>query len=144
MIRRLTRPLVRTQAELDRLWTDWVRRRPTPPLGTTCLFIAPDGTYVPRAVTFTDLDGPLDADRRRRLALWIGGVLEGHCAGWRIAPLIGRPGVPMVEERDLGWAISLHAAVRLAGVACEVVHLVIGDEIRPLPLDALSASAAGT
>ncbi|WP_141007036.1 hypothetical protein [Nocardioides humi] len=143
MLRRDPRPRIRTQAELDQLWRGWVRRRNEPPVGTTCLLVYADGRVTRSTVTFTDLDGPLDDGRQRRFVHWIRHLLDDDTAGWRIAFMIARPGAPVVGERDLAWATSLYVAARLAGVACEVVHLAAGNQVRPLPLDALPSHAFG-
>lgn len=140
MIRRDARPRIRNQRDLDRTWRDWLRRLDRPPAGTTCLFVFVDGRATRRAVTFTDLDGPLDDLQVCRLARWIRGVLE-DTDGWRVAFLMSRSGDEAVDERDQDWATSLYAAARRAAVACEVVHLGVGAEVRPLPLDALPARA---
>ncbi|MDQ6527051.1 hypothetical protein RB608_25770 [Nocardioides sp. LHD-245] len=140
MIRRDTRARIRHQRDLDRTWRQWVRRCDRPPVGTTCLLVWSDGRTTRRAVTFGDVVGPLDEEQEYCLARWLRDVLE-DTDGWRVAFLMTRPGEEAIDERDLAWATSLYAAARRAVVACEVVHLCVGREVRPLPLDALPAGA---
>lgn len=139
MIRRTDRrPCVRNQSELDRFWQRWTRARSNEVAGTTCALVFADGRMTRKALTFVDIDGPLGDAEQHLLARWIRDLLDEETAGWSVAMLMTRPGLPTVDERDIAWAASLYVAARRAGVGCEVVHLAVGRRVLPLPLDALT------
>lgn len=135
------RPVIRTQIQLHRLW-ERLRSVDSAPC-TKVLFIAPDGRTTRKVVTLTDLDGPLEPEQQAEFAVWLDDILDGDAGWWRVGLLICRPGQPHVEHRDLIWAATLRRATRRSGAGCDVMHLQVGQQILPVPLDDLPANAIG-
>jgi hypothetical protein len=130
-----SRPVIRTQAELERLWESAV---PAPTDGEHRLWllrIDPDRRAVPRIVEISgtvDPPEPHDEMTAGLVALLRCFVEDEPAAS--IAALRSRPGRG-VRREDREWAHLLHAAAARADVRMEVVHLMTDAGVLPLPLD---------
>ncbi len=132
------RPLIQTQADLERLW-----RRLMSPLGfadhTLWLVVIDHDRPVPQLTKIsavTDLPG---GDDVRVMA----GVLETLAApSLRFAFLMSRPGGGRPDAHDVAWARTLQAAGRRSGARVEVVHLAHDHDVLPIVLDDLLAEPA--
>lgn len=135
------RPLIRTQADLQRTW-----QRLLSPLGFSgqsiwMLVIDADGHPLPQIteITEAELDGDLDAADFSRLLVHL---REAGLDTVRLAFLRSRPGPGGVTAEDRSWAALLYDAARLAGVPVEVVHRASDHDVVPIPLDDVLGESA--
>jgi hypothetical protein len=132
------RPLLRTQADVERMW-----RRLMQPLGfsgcSLWMVVIEDDRPVPRIMEITEMPlAPEDGDAEA-----ISGVLARLAEdGTRFAFLRSRPGHGRPDASDRAWARALYDAGRTAGARLEVVHLAHDDDIYPLAVDDLLAEPA--
>jgi hypothetical protein len=131
------RPLLRTQADVERFWTTTCR-----PLGWRApelwaVLVDAEGEPFPGLQQIAGVPPrPAAADLDRLVSVWRQ-VLEELDPGGRVAVLLCRPGRAQVTAHDRAWAVGLAAAARTGGVELAVVHLAGDDAIVPLPRDAV-------
>jgi hypothetical protein len=131
------RPIITTQAELQRLWESQV----SPPAdGDPRLWLLRiDAQRRPEPKIFEIVGAadppPPDPDDETTavLAAFLRHLVDDE-PGWSVATLRSRPGRG-VRPEDREWAHGLHAAAAAAGVRLEVVHLLTDAGVSPLPLD---------
>lgn len=136
------RPLVRTQADLERVWRFLLQ-----PLGFSgsslwLLLVEADDRVQPTIHEIEELGRLPDTGEADQLALFLQTLLDEFCPGGRVALLRSRPGQHGVDAEDRAWAGALYAICRRAGVSTEVVHVATDREVLPVPLDELASPAA--
>jgi hypothetical protein len=136
------RPIVRTQAELERAW-----RHLMEPLGfgghsLWLMCIEPDGRVLPHLTQIEDAVRPPTGEEEASFVEFLRRLRDRLCSGERIVFLRSRPGLGGPRPDDLAWARSLYAACRAAGVETDVVHLATDDTLVPLPMDVALAEPA--
>ncbi|WP_134765760.1 hypothetical protein [Nocardioides sp. 1609] len=132
------RPVIRSQADLERVWRDLME-----PLGfsghsTWMMLVDADDRPLPRLTQVEDCDRVPEPEMLTGFAELAGHLLEEVAPGGRCALLRSRPGAG-VTDVDRAWARGLVEACRELGVATDVVHLATDVDLVPLPLDALAA-----
>lgn len=135
------RPLIRTQADLQRTW-----QRLMSPLGFSgqsiwMLVIDADDRPLPQIteITEAELDGDLDAED---FSLLLVRLKEAGLDTVRFAFLRSRPGPGGVTAEDRAWAALLYDAARLADVRVEVVHRASDRDLVPIPFDDVLGESA--
>jgi hypothetical protein len=138
MTTRPFRPVLRTQADVERFWTTICH-----PLGWTrhdlwFVIVDADGRPLPSVQDIRDV--PVEVDREA-----VGGLMDlwRHlrdelAPGCSFAVLLCRPGPAVLQHSDRAWAGALAAASADADIPLEVVHVASDDAIIPLPLDAVA------
>jgi hypothetical protein len=132
------RPVLRTQADVERMWRQLIK-----PLGfsgcSLWMVVIEGDRPVPQIMEIAEMPlAPEEGDAEA-----IAGVLA-HLAddGSRFAFLRSRPGGGRPDASDRAWARVLYDAGRTAGARLEVVHLAHDDDIYPLAVDDLLAEPA--
>jgi hypothetical protein len=129
------RPVLRTQAQLERAWHHLVR-----PLGfhrrsLWLLLIGPDDRPTPVMTEITDLPHAPDEETTEGMAQLLAHFVSDDADHGRWAFLLSRPGRHPVDEADRIWAAALYDVCRGHGIAHDVVHLASDTDIVPVPLD---------
>jgi hypothetical protein len=132
-------PIIRTQADLEAAWRRLMGPGAYAGASIWLMLVLEDGRVRPALTEITRADEPPDEEGVRLFAE----VLTGLDArpGDRLAFLRSRPGGPRPTDADRAWAAALYRSARVAGIACEVVHLATEGDVRPLPRDELAATA---
>jgi hypothetical protein len=127
-------PVLRTQSDVAQAWQHLMG-----PGGfgghSVWMMLIVDERPLPRLTEITDSEEPPDGDLVTNFAELLAQLAHHHDGALSFAFLISRPGAAVVTGRDRSWARALYAAPRIAGVACEVVHLATADLITPIPPD---------
>lgn len=135
------RPLIRTQADLQRAW-----ERLMSPLGFSgqsiwMLVIDADDHPLPQVteITEAELDGDIAPEDFSRLLVHL---KEAGLDTVRFAFLRSRPGPGGVTAEDRAWAAFLYDAARIADVPVEVVHRASDHDLVPIPFDDVLGESA--
>ncbi|WP_340537850.1 hypothetical protein [Nocardioides sp. GXZ039] len=132
------RPIIRTQADLERTWRQLMGPWGFSRASLWLMFIDAEDRAVPSLTEIQDCDDLPDAAMLDNLAGMAARLLADCDPGGRLAVLRSRPG-DGITEHDRAWARGLVQACRSAGVPTEVVHLATHGEVKPLPYDDLAA-----
>ena len=133
-------PLITTQASLREAWRHLMGPWSFGGQSVWMMLIV-DDRPIPQLIEITESEEPPGAASAEMLSELLRQLDREIAPGARFAFLRSRPGVGAITELDRRWATTLYAAARLAGVACEVVHLATRDAIRPIPQDDVGAIA---
>jgi hypothetical protein len=132
------RPVLRTQADVERMW-----RRLMTPLGfagcSLWMVVIEGDRPVPQVMEIAELPREPEEDDTHALARLLEHLAGG---GTRLAFLRSRPGGGRPDASDRAWARALYDAGRSAGARLEVVHLAHDHDIYPLAVDDLLAEPA--
>lgn len=137
------RPVIRSQAELERVW-----RHLMEPLGFATrslwlMVIEDDDRPIPHLTELTDLSERPDPRSARDVTELVRRLGEALPRA-RVAFLLSRPdkGPPespaVPDSSDQAWAAVVYAAARDGGVPCEVLHLATDEAVLPIPGDSLA------
>ncbi len=139
------RPLIRTQADLERTWRHLVEPRAAEgSLGRPSIWmmlIDADDRPFPHLVEVAECPVPPEPDDARGFAELADDLLDEHAPGGRWAMLLVRAGTSTVTANDRAWAHALLEACRAQGVATDVLHLATDGVVVPLPYDELALPA---
>lgn len=135
MTKKNFRPVLRTQADVERFWTTICH-----PLGWErhdlwFVLVGADGRPLPIVQDVRDLPGAVDPDFVRSLVGVWRRVREEVVPDGSFAVLLCRPGPAAIQAGDRDWARALSAEAAAAGVPLEVIHVASDVAITPLPLD---------
>lgn len=129
---------IHTQSDLHATWSRLLSRaEPSRPM-LWMMLIEADDTPIRHLTELDELDAVPPPELVDGMAVLLS-ELVADLPGARVAFLLGRPGRGPVTADDRSWATALAAAARRAGMACDVVHLLAGGRILPLPEDELGA-----
>jgi hypothetical protein len=136
------RPILQTQAELERAW-----RHLMEPLGFEghslwLMIVDAEGRMVPRLTQIEETVAPPNDEQQAAFVEMLAYLRDLVVQDGRLAFLRARPGRGGPDADDLAWARSLYAACRSAGVETDVVHLATDDTLVPLPMDVALAEPA--
>jgi hypothetical protein len=129
------RPVLRTQADVERFWTTICH-----PLGWRTrelwvVLVDEDGEPFPSVHQISELPEQPDDQALDHLLAGCRGLLEEFDPGGSVATLLCRPGGRSITDADRAWASALARAARADGVVLEVVHVAGDAGIAPLPMD---------
>lgn len=129
------RPVLRTQADVERFWTTICH-----PLGWRTrelwvVLVDEDGEPFPSVHQVGDLPEQPDAAALADLVAGCRRLLEEFDPGGSVATLLCRPGDRSLTDADRAWAAALARVAREAGVVLEVVHVAGDAGITPVPMD---------
>lgn len=131
-------PVIRTQADLERLW-----RRLMSPLGfTSCSvwLVVVDGEQpAPHIREFAQTPARPEEGTAEVLAVALEQFAGTHIS---FAFLRTRPGGGRPTADDLAWAQTLYDVGRRTGVRLQTVHLAHDHDVLPLAVDDLLAEPA--
>lgn len=132
------RPVIRTQADVERMW-----RRLMSPLGfasySVWLVVVEGLRPIPQVTEFHDSPATPDDGCAEALARAIESLARPHIS---LAFLRSRPGGGRPDRSDLAWAKTLHDVGRRTGLPLQVIHLAHDDDVVPLAMDDLVAEPA--
>ena len=132
-------PVINTQADLQEVWQHLMGPFGYHRHSVWWLLIEADGQPIPQLTELEDATEPPDPEQRAAMAGFLADLVGSlEMTGPRLAFLISRPGRDAPRPEDAAWAAALYDVARLAGLACEVVHLANDSGVVPLPLDALA------
>jgi hypothetical protein len=132
------RPVLRTQADVERMWSGLMR-----PLGfsgfSLWVVVIEDDRAIPKVMEFAEMPESPEDDDTEALAVILG---ELASPGTRLAFLRSRPGTGRPSSGDRAWALALYEAGRRSGARLDVIHLAHDHDIYPLAVDDLLAEPA--
>lgn len=133
------RPLIRTQADLERAWRTLME-----PLGfggssIWLLLIGADDRPTPHITQIEDAEDPPTSEQAEGLAAMLRTLLDDVAPGGRWAFLRSRPGPGGVTDADRAVATAVLGACHAAGLPVDVMHLATDDDLVPLTPDDLAA-----
>ena len=134
------RPRIRTQADLEHAWRHLMQ-----PLGfgdhSIWMMVINGDRPIPQLSEIVGAVAPPEAEEVDGLAELMRRLRADVSPSVRFAFLRSRPGSGGPNSHDLGWALALYDAARLAHVPIEIVHLANDHDLVPIPMDDLPAAS---
>ncbi len=131
-------PVVRSQADLERLWRTLMQPLGFRTTSTWLLIVDRDDRPFRQLTEIAGSHDLPDDEQLEGFGEMLTMLTTEVVPGGRVAFLRTRPGRGGVVDHDREWAAVLYAAARRAGVPCEVVHVATDTDLWPVPLDDLA------